>query len=409
MKYAPYSPSKLDTGTCGYAFHSHYIAPKKEDKTESLIQARGSAIHEVLEYLTRKMIAQPDHLFTDAEIRDIVTRTVNSHPAAYEELEEVVDMSRKYLERPPRVLTDDAGIELRLAIKFVYNPDGTIATYEDTRTFPGRVVVRPQFEECDYDDPLAFARGRADILLISDPTMTPTYALIYDHKTQPNIEEADTFQMGFYSWVISRIYPFLDEIHTVLHFARYGKYSDSHTWTQQDLYKIEDQVLSRVSVIENKTFWGPTPHKNCQYCPLLTACPVVGPLLASGDTSNLRVLGDQNRAVAVAGTLHVLEELVGIAKKELREFVKKYEGAVAIPGRVYEFRTEEGINWDWVNKNRQAVFKIFEQHKVDPTPFMSFNQTASKLIWLTENEALVKDLAALFPRKASTKFEGYKT
>src|SRR5688572_25405175 len=108
-------------------------------------------------------------------------------------------MVNKYLKRPPAKLVKDATTEMRLAVK-----------YEDGA-----------FVECDYDDPEAFARGRADIMFISDDMST---AVVYDHKTQYNKEEADTFQMGFYAWVIAKQNPFLKEIHTVMHFVRFGDY-----------------------------------------------------------------------------------------------------------------------------------------------------------------------------------------
>jgi len=301
-----------------------------------------------------------------------------------------------YLAKPPPVLTKDAGIELRLAVKAV-EKDGSI-----------------QFEECDYDDPGAFARGRADIMIISDDT---TSAIFYDHKTQPNIEEADTFQLGFYAWVISKFYPFLEEIQTVLHFARYGVYSDAYTWTKEDLAKIEDEIITRIMIIENMSEWAPTPHGKCQYCPMITECPVLAEFVSvdpetgtmvSAKPSDYKILGNTYKAVKIAGLLNVLEEATKIAKKELREHIK-YTSPIAIPGKVYEYRASQGINWDKVNKTmRGKVYEVFDKHKVDPKLFMSFNQTASKTIWMAENELLIKELSDILPRKSETKFGGYK-
>lgn len=419
FKHGPYSPSRLDTGTCGYAFYKQYIDPERSKlKKEGLAQARGSAVHEVFERVTKKMLEDPNYVFSEVEIRNWIVECINAHPAAYEEVESIVEMVKLYIRKPPAVLTSDAGIELRLAIKPVFNPDGSWQSYEDTMTVTHPngeqgviTVTRPKFVECSYDDPEAIARGRADIMLISDDTTT---AIVYDHKTQPHVEEADTFQMGFYAWVISRVYPFLNEIQTVLHFARYGKYSEPYVWRPQDLLQIEDMFLTRASIIEGKQSWEATPHKNCQYCPLLATCPAMqefitvdenGGFAVRGD--NLAILGDAHKAAKIAGLINVIENVLKSAKGELREFVKKV-GPVAIPGRIYEFRAEEGINWDKVNKIRGEVFDVFDKYGVDPKQYMSFNQTASKHIWMSENEALVKDLAEVFPRKVSTTFEGYK-
>lgn len=392
LKYGPYSPSRLDTATCGYAFHRRYIAKDGYDKKEeSLPAARGSVVHEIFEKMTALLAKNPDHVFSSQQIRVWVTEAVNRHPAAYQEVEDILKMAELYARKPPRPLEPDAGIELRLAIKF----NGET------------------FTPCDYDDNSAFARGRADIFMISEDT---TYALVYDHKTQPNVEEADTFQMGFYAWVISKTYPFLDEIRTVLHFARYGMYSESYVWTRQDLAQIEDQVLARISIIENRQEWEATPNKHCQYCPYISECPAMAEFIeVDGEgryyakNNHLRVLGDTNKAIKVAGMVTVLSEVVNKGKEGVRKHVEQY-GPIAIPGVTYEYRAHEKINWDLVNKKlRSDVYKVFEKHGVDPKVFMGFSETFTKSLWMFDKPELIKELASILPRKPETRFSGYKS
>lgn len=412
LKYGPYSPSRMDTGICGYSFDKQYIDPEgRKYRKENLPQARGSAVHEVFELITKKMIEDQSYVFNHDEIREWVTAAVNRHPAAYEEIDAIHQMARDFIRRPPKILTKDAGIELKLAIKWQRDEQGNFMWFEDN--IDGQVVRRPLFEECDYDDPEAFARGRADILLISDDT---TKAIIYDHKTQPNMEEADTFQMGFYAWVISRYYPFLAEISTILHFARYAFYSEPYVWNKRQLWEIETQVLDRIHNIESRTHWGPVPNNKCQYCPFLTNCPEMKDFVEINEHGNARVkmdhfkvLGDTTKAVKLAGIINVLEDALSFAKDELKEYVKQSGSPIAIPGKVFEYRGKEGINWDKVNKGlREKTFEIFKKHGVDPVSFMGFSQTFSQNIWMAENEALVKELSEFFPRKIETKFQGYK-
>jgi hypothetical protein len=393
LKYGPYSPSRLDTAICGYAFYRQYVENKDKPKikTESLPQARGSAVHEVLELVTKRL-QQGAASFSPTEVSEWVADAINRHPAAFKETQEILEMVRLYVNKPPAVLTADAGTELRLAVKLADNGS---------------------FVECGYDDPDAIGRGRADIMMISDDTTT---GLVYDHKTQPNIEEADTFQLGFYAWVISKIYPFLSEIKTVLHFVRYGCYSEPYVWTKEDLAKVEDEVMTRIMVIERRTEWVPTPHKNCQYCPFIGECPAMDEIIEKAPDGQIflkkkdfKIMGDVTRAVQTAGYINVCEELLKALKDELKDHVRKYEAPVAIPGKVFEFRASEGINWDKINKSlRTQTYAIFEKHKVDPKAFMSFNQKTSSTVWMIENEALVKELAALFPRSLSSEFRGYK-
>jgi hypothetical protein len=410
MKYGPYSPSRLDTALCGYSFHKQYISKDKPKRVEGVAQARGSAVHEVFEQITARLIRHvgKEHpSFNPEEVRQWVVEALNRHPAAYPETADILDMAKRYIDRPPSVLTADAEIELRLAIK----------------------RVGKGWEECHYDDPQAFARGRADIMLIADDARS---ALVYDHKTQPNVEEADTKQMAFYAWVISKINPGLENIQTVLHFARYGVYSDPHVWDRSrvekkwvnghevdvvvdDLAQVEDIILTEVDAIESRTSWEPTPNKNCQYCPFIAECPVMQQYIHHDNAGwhinkeGFKILGQVDKAVEVAGAITVMEEALKLARKELREHVKGSEFGVSIPGRVFEFRVEETIDWDKVNKFfKERAYAVFEKYGVDPRIFMGFTQTHSKEVWLLGNKPLLDELSALFPRKKSSEFGGHK-
>jgi hypothetical protein len=356
-------------------------------------------------------------------VRAWVTEAVNRHPAAYQEVAELLDMAQRYIRKPPPLMTAEAGIELKIAIKLVgFSPD-----------------QKPLFDECDYDDPGAFARGRADILGTSDPARSPVVATVYDHKTQPNVEDADTFQMGFYAWVISKTHPYLDEIRTVLHFARYGKYSRPYVWRKDgrvyegedpreigDLRAIEDQIMARVAIIESRQVWEAVPHKNCQYCPFIAECPALAEYIEvseGGDyrvkSRNLKILGSTDKAVKIAGLINVLEEMVKEAKKNLKDHVKEF-GPIAIPGKIYQFAaSEEKIDWDIVNKKlRPQVYQICEKYGLDPRALMGFSQTFSKHILTLDlgedaaggdkTEAFLKELAPILPRTIDTEFRGVK-
>lgn len=406
LKYGPYSPSRLETATCGYAFKRQYIDREPGLRhLESLPQARGSAVHEVLEKMTQRMCGAGvpsvegllgEATFAEHELKAWVTEAVIRHPAAYSDVAEIMEMVRLYSQKRPPLLVADAKTELRFAVK----------------------LVGGEFEECGYDDPEAWYRGRADIMFLSDDT---TEALVYDHKTQPNIEEADTPQMGFYAWVIKKTHPFLSKVKTQLHFVRYGKYSDPVEWDDAALARVEDDITTKVAIIESRTTWDPTPHKGCQYCPFVAECPAMADLIevdkASGNYrvkhNNLKILGETTKAVKLAGYVNVMEEILDRARKELKEFVKFAQAPIAIPGKIFEFRaSEEKVDWDKVNKSgeiREKAYKIFEKYGLDPKMFMGFSQTISKGVWLCDSETLLKELAALFPRHRETTFRGYKS
>lgn len=393
MKIRPVSPSRLDTWVCGYAGYRQYLDPERpQKKAESLPQARGSAVHEVLAKITEEICRNPKPVFTDEGIRKMVADAILMHPAAAEETKEILAMARKYIMNPPNPLTKDAQVEVALAVKF--NENGWV--------------------ECPYDDPEAFARGRADIMMISEDL---THALIYDHKTQPNIEDADTFQLGFYAWVIFQTHPFLQEIHTVLHFAKYGRYSQPYVWKRDELADIEDEILTRVMVAESMSDFSPTPNKHCQYCPFILECPAMSEYLEHDADGRLRskqtsikIMGDTNKAVNVAGAITVLEEMIGRMKKELRAHVEFTGAPIAVPGVRYGFTIKENvIDWDHANKHqRAAIYAVFEKYKVDPRHFMGFSQTFSGKIWQAENPKLSAELNAVLRRETKSEFRSSK-
>lgn len=411
LKYGPYSPSRLDTAACAYNFYNTYIIKPRPEKTEDLPQARGSAVHEINEKITARL--KENLLVSDADLRTWTKEAVLAHPAAEQELEAIMEMGQLYLRRPPANLTPNSQIELKLAVKMLLDENGAPVTYTDL--INGAEVVRHEFEQCDYDDPQAFARGRADILTISDDT---TKAYIIDHKTQPNIEDAETFQMGFYAWVILKIYPFLEEVHTTLNFSRYGTYSEPFVWTREDLYRIENQLLTRVDIIESRENWEiATANKNCQYCPFITKCPAMKEFIEVDPESgaytvkmnNFKILNDHRKALSLLSLYHVLGEAYTSIEREIKPFILA-NGALAISGVVYEFKGTEKINWNIVNKPamREKIYEIYAKHNIDPKSFMGFSETFSKSIWLTENPMLIKELAELFPRKVETRFSGSK-
>lgn len=442
LKYGPYSPSRLETASCGYSFFKQYVDPDRNKSwPESLPQARGSVVHEVFESITRHMCAGASQL--DAVlVRELVVEAIARHPAAYEETDSILKMVDGYIRRPPEILLPDSEIEVRMAI--MLGEDG-------------------RFQECSYDNPQALARGRADIMMISNDY---THALVYDHKTQPNIETADTFQLGFYAWVIAKKNPILKEIITILHFARYSSYSAPYIWLSGEefarmqtvirnlnnykkeqlaehpelsadiqrtweeafvaegftpdhlgagnLADIEDEIMTRIAVAERRESWEPTPHKNCQYCPVLRECPLMKELIEIDDHGRAHaknVLGpivDTAQAVKQAGYLNVLEQVVAEIKDNLKEHVKLY-GPVAIHGKIYDFKATEGVDWDKVNKAlKNKLYDIFSKHGIDARQFMGFSQTFTKSLWMMENEGLIKELASVLPKKASSEFRGYK-
>jgi len=392
LQYGPYSPSRLEVATCGYAFHKQYIDPnrkKGKDRGSSLAADRGSVVHEVFERMNEQMMAG-NYAFDQKVVRKWVSDAIQKYSSAYEDMEMIMECVRLYADRPVKNLPSDAQIEQKLALN-------------------------SKLEECDYDSPDALIRGRADLLWFDEDLR----AHILDYKTQPNIEEADTFQMGIYALVIARTFK-VEEVYTTIYFARYGKYSKPHLWSKEDLARIEQILLARIETVENRVSFDPTPHNGCQYCPFRAECPVMKDnfevnaetgLVSVIDKNVFNPHGDIYRATKLAGILIQLDELMTLGKDNLREFIKKYEQPVVSGNKAFMYKPSEEIHWDSVNKHhRMDIFRILEKHNVDGRNYSCFSNKSLTPVFLHEEnkEEMLKELNEVLIRKAKTTFNCYK-
>ncbi len=414
LKYGPYSPSRLETAMCPYAFYRQYIDPKRQKNSENLPQARGSVVHEVFEKITEYHIRK--EIAPRPMVKKWIQESIDKHPAAYQEFDKIISMCDAYSSKAPHSLVSDSQIELKMAVKLVKNPDGTYQAFDDVKSIPGKTISRFRFVECGYDDPDAMFRGRADIFSISDDTTT---ASIVDHKTQMNIDEADTFQLGCYAWVAWICHPFLSKINTQLHFAQFNKYSQWYEWTPEQLVEIEDEIVSRIEYIEaKKDFGSAQSNKNCNYCNMLDDCPIKKGIVYTDPATGKECLSRPHNgaltsvqdAVDTAARINMLEQFVSAEKKKLKEYVGTY-GPVAIVGKIYRFKVEEKVDFEKASKSpsvREKYETICAEHNINPTWFMSFSSTSTNNVWLSEDQKFVEKLSTLFPRRTEKEFRGEK-
>ncbi len=170
LKHGPYSPSRLDVAVCPYSFYNQYISPNRKRGPSSLAADRGSAVHEVVEKITAELKKDRNTVFDRVTIQQWANEAIKNNPAALEAYEEVVQICHNYINHPPEQLTDDAEIELKLAVKLALDENGIIEVYKDIM-YEGEEneeeVLRTKLIPCGYDDPDAIGRGRADIFIVS--------------------------------------------------------------------------------------------------------------------------------------------------------------------------------------------------------------------------------------------------
>lgn len=404
LKYGPYSPSRLETVYCPYLFYRSYVDPKRRRDHESLPQARGSAAHLVFEEINKGLV--DGKTFNFEQIGNIVNNAVKQHPVSLEEVQEIKQMALLYLRRTP-FFRGDVEFEVKLAIKFERDDKGNIVEYTDNISIPGEERIRPKFVECDYDDPDAVARGRADIKMISEDT---TIGFIIDHKTQKGVVDGDTFQMGIYAWVMSICYPFLDQIETTLHFAALGIYGESVTWSKADLLKVEDHFLTLVHHIESEEEWKPRPGRACDYCPHYADCPMLNQeiIYTDPETKQERYANkiptrflNAHDAIKFAAHVKFLSEYTEAAKKALGKFVQEV-GPIAISGAQYSCDVKQELDYDRLNKDPTLYAKleeICEEHGISIDSYKGFSKTFSEKIFYNENQAFVDKVLSIMPLK----------
>ena len=172
MKYGPYSSSRLDSATCGYLFYHTYVNPRIDrKKIRSLPQDRGSAVHDILEYMTNKYKENINYPFftvpTDnkldkptptKEMITVIQNAVNKYPASFEQVDVLENCAIRYARRRPDNVDEETGVECMLAVK----RDGD------------------KLVQADFADPEAIMRGKIDLLFFSDDAKGAK--IIRDHR-----------------------------------------------------------------------------------------------------------------------------------------------------------------------------------------------------------------------------------
>ena len=390
LQYGPYSPSRLETAICGFAFKKQYI---DKDETQRYMEDkvaadRGSVVHEVFEQINRQLMKDKHHVFSEAEVRQWIAESVQRNPSSYQDMATLFGCVATYIRNLPEIPAD-AMIEERLALDM-------------------------SLKECGYNSPNALVRGRADLMWFDEDLS----ATVLDYKTQPHIETADTFQMGIYALVIARSYN-LKAVKTIIYFARYGKYSAPVIWDEEALADVERILLGKIQVIETRTSWDPTPHNGCQYCPYRLQCPIMKEAFDIDDEGNVvakgndlfNIAGDVSRATKLAGLMVQMEEVVSLGKKALREFTKKYEIPVTTGNKAFMHKLKEEMDWAYVNKgsNKFKMIDTMRKHGSNPETYMEFTARSNSVFLLEDNKsAMMEEIKKQVPKKISSSFGCYK-
>jgi len=358
FRYGPYSPSRLDVATCPARFKAEYI--DKIDKGPMSGPAkRGSIVHVVLESLLKRKL-KGETKFSNELIREEVANAC----AAYSTNDAIVvefayDAAINFLEHMPFDLETVFGVEEDLAVK--HTDEGWV--------------------QCEFNDPECMFRGKLDILMIDDDK-----AIYIDHKTQPVIEEANTFQMGVYSWMLSKCYPYLESISSILYFCdpKIDYYSQPFEWTKNHIQTIENILMIRAMSVDKLEKFDEIPNFYCKYCPISSDCGVSKEYFEKGTVfgkSPANVITSAEQAMESASAVTVLDEGRSKLNKNLQKFVKEI-GPVAIAGKEFSYKQYASYEAKTLGC-KKVIYDIIDKNGIDPFTYFKLDSNAIKQVYKT--------------------------
>lgn len=385
VQYGPYSPSRLDTAVCQLRFAREYIL-RDAPKMHSPEARRGNVVHETFEEITKGWIHEKPLEWE--EIEKIISELVVKYKLSREEdIKLAVTAARAYLDNPPEGLEHVTGTEENLAVKWDEENN--------------------KFEECSWDDPKCVYRGKIDILMIED-----TVATVIDHKTQPKAENSDTFQLGFYAWLVKQFYPFVTQVNTILHFCRpeLNFYSRPTEWSLDDINELETVLKIRTQAIESIDVENAEPNPNyyCNYCSVNMECPKIDELnkyrMKYGNMKNSPIV-DASEVVKLAEVLTVVDEGRKVLNSKIQKFAENV-GNVVVHNKEYGYKPSK--SWEVTPGRERDLWTFLEQSGIDPMNFVKFDIKALSKFWYSRPPSFGDQVKEFLNEKVTTRFGSRK-
>jgi hypothetical protein len=430
LNYGPYSPSRLIAGKCPARFFAQYV---RKDKivSHSIASARGTAIHEILEKITKAM--QAGTILTTKQVNEWVTESVGKHPAAYAQIDLIKEAADAYVRMPSPYISSTTECEKAVAVELWVED-----TWDDTSAPKIAFVSVPYVLPDGRTNPDCFFGGKIDQHTVDHQTRTVT---ILDHKSTPSANEKEdhTFQVGAYAWLVGLFYPGYT-IKTVIHYAhpRLSFISSPVYWYEQDLDMMQHEILIKINALESYQSFEALPGNACDYCHIVQECTVyekVREQKTKGTIDlNTRSVED---LIRLGKELYVVDQMATQLQKALKEGIDKLcpINGINIGGVSYGYKKSEGVDWEATNKkigeeSRRAQGKsesksyeseedrrwceeiaqhkdidsILRKHQVDPNLFKTYNGTKMKSIWKFDKPELMETLKKVVVIDGSTRF-----
>lgn len=418
LNFAPYSPSKLETGSlCLGHFQAQYVKKMKQNSFNKSALDKGSATHYVLERIIKSRFEDKSFGLGDVSLWLEEAKIMFPHISGdlLAVVEEMANsMIYRSMELPLYKQANVKEVEKKLAIDYSGNP----CPYEVE-------VVDKKGNKTLVPHPDCFARGKLDVYMEVGHD-----AYVIDHKTQKNYERANTAKMLFYAWLVFRANPDIHRVFLQLNFcdpildfygrmecvqrheiipAKEGEPGFSYDPEAQVL-PYENHIIAQIFRLENMSekaeTWTQTVNSKCHYCPDYFTCDErksSSLLLAKGGYTEVSSRED---AAKVLSSILVMEDMIDHGKAQLKAFIEREDvpdKMVRIADQAFMKRVETHTEWKKADNDKLYEW-LKEAGVADPKLYLEWSSTKLKKFLDTVNDPRLEiKFKAIVPEKKVVK------
>lgn len=352
-----YSVTALQSyAICPFYFKAKHIDRVKVEDAENLV--KGRLVHDILRYYTLACYnAKQPNLFDKWE--QIALDTIRKHSVLPEYEDDILATVKEYIEGNEIEIEGLAGVEEKLAID-------------------------ANLKQCKWDK--GWFRMKIDKLYLFD-----TMCKVVDYKAGFDMTP-DRFQIETYFWVLSKIYPNIENFQGVYDFIRFG-WHKTFDMTRDDLARIEAKVLNRIRQVEEDKEYKPKVSNYCSMCAIYRSCPVAKQ-------------AQVERMPTVEGEAVKLLEAIVVKDRGLKDMKALLKGWIAENGTLIhrdvkaEIKAITSYDWD--------ISKLMDHANTNNIALIEALSVDSKKISKLLGEPLEVIGAGFGEKKLSTRFQVVK-
>lgn len=245
-----------------------------------------------------------------------------------------------------------------------------------------KIALKEDFSSCEWNDPDCRFRAiidRIDIL--------GSKAVIVDWKTGFS-GKADPFQIYCYAFVISKLYPEIENFEVILYYTRSG-WKEKYQFNKDKISGIEFQLQAVMSAIDNDKKFKAKPGSRCGSCLVAHSC--------DKKPSKIKVLLKDKDAHKIAEDVLSMEAQLDAKKDLLKAWVGE-NGEVKVNGETFSFFPYE----TWKGDTKELV-SVLTDNNIEPWGYLKTDTKEIKKLCKTD-DTLANSLAQALTISSTLRF-----